>query len=63
MLLYCLTVKIVGATAITITHDIHSARVISDRIVLLNEGKICWNGNKNIIDTTDNELVRKFLVK
>ena len=57
------TVKIVGATAITITHDIHSARVISDRIVLLNEGKICWEGDKNTIDTTDNELVRKFLVK
>lgn len=57
------TVKIVGATAITITHDIHSARVISDRIVLLNEGKICWEGNKNTIDTTDNEMIRKFLVK
>ena len=57
------TVKIVGATAITITHDIHSARVISDRIVLLNEGKICWEGDKNTIDTTDNQLVRKFLVK
>ncbi|MBO4956604.1 MAG: ATP-binding cassette domain-containing protein [Rickettsiales bacterium] len=57
------TVKIVGATAITITHDIHSARVISDRIVLLNEGKICWEGDKNTIDTTNNELVRKFLVK
>lgn len=57
------TVKIVGATAVTITHDIHSAKVISDRIVLLNEGKICWEGDKNTIDTTDNELVRKFLVK
>ena len=57
------TVKIVGATAITITHDIHSARVISDRIVLLNEGKICWEGNKNTIDTTDNEMIRKFLVR
>lgn len=57
------TVKIVGATAITITHDIHSAKVISDRIVLLNNGKICWEGDKNTIDTTDDELVRKFLVK
>lgn len=57
------TVKIVGATAITITHDIHSAKVISDRIVLLNDGKICWEGDKNTIDTTDDELVRKFLVK
>ena len=57
------TVKIVGATAITITHDIHSAKVISDRIVLLNEGKICWEGDKNTIDTTDNEMIRKFLVK
>ena len=57
------TVKMVGATAITITHDIHSAKIISDRIVLLNEGKICWEGDKDSIEKTDNEVVRKFLLK
>ena len=57
------TVKIVGATAITITHDIHSAKLISDRIVLLNNGKISWEGNKNTLETTDNPLIKQFLLK
>ncbi|MDR1498667.1 MAG: ATP-binding cassette domain-containing protein [Rickettsiales bacterium] len=55
------TVKIVGATAITITHDIHSAKRISDRIVLLNSGKICWEGNSNNINAGDNEIIEKFM--
>lgn len=57
------TTKITGATSITITHDIHSARRISDRIVMLNEGKISWSGTSQELDTTDNELIRKFLNK
>ena len=55
------TVKITGATAITITHDIHSAKRISDRIVLLSKGKIVWDGDKNSMFNTDNELLNKFL--
>jgi phospholipid/cholesterol/gamma-HCH transport system ATP-binding protein len=55
------TVKIVGATAITITHDIHSAEKISDRIILLDEGKIRWDGDKNNIRNSNNNVVRKFL--
>ncbi len=57
------TTKIVGATAITITHDIHSAKKISDRIVLLSKGKIVWEGNRFDIEDTDNELLNKFLLK
>ena len=57
------TTKIVGATAITITHDIHSAKKISDRIVLLSKGKIVWEGNRFDIEDTDNELLNRFLLK
>ena len=57
------TTKIVGATAITITHDIHSAKKISDRIVLLSKGKIIWEGNKYDIENTDNDLLNRFLLK
>lgn len=57
------TTKIVGATAITITHDIQSARKISDRIVMLNDGKIIWDGTNNSLDTTDNEMIKKFINK
>lgn len=56
------TVKIVGATAITITHDIHSAKMISDRIVFLNEGKICWDGNRDSLESSDNNFVQRFLL-
>lgn len=56
------TVRIVGATAITITHDIHSAKMISDRIVFLNDGKICWNGNRDNLESSDNNFVQRFLL-
>ena len=56
------TVKIIGATAITITHDINSAIKISDRIVLLSKGKIIWSGDKNSIYNSGNELLNGFLL-
>lgn len=55
------TSKIVGATTITITHDIHSAKMIADRVILLNNGSIAWNGDVNEMLTTDNELMKQFL--
>ncbi|AUH66119.1 ABC transporter ATP-binding protein [Paracoccus zhejiangensis] len=33
-----------GATAITITHDMHSVRAIGDRVALLQDGRIAWDG-------------------
>lgn len=57
------TVNITGATAITITHDVHSAKKISNRIVLLNNGCISWEGDKYSIENTDNEIVNRFLLK
>ena len=57
------TTKITGATTITITHDIHSAKKISDEIVMLNDGKIAWSGTSQELDTTNNELIMKFLNK
>lgn len=57
------TTKIVGATAITITHDLNSARKIADRIVLLNQGSIAWDGAPEELDTTNNFLIKEFLNK
>lgn len=56
------TTHITGATAITITHDIRSAKMISDRIVFLNEGKICWDGDSSELDKSDNDFVKRFLL-
>lgn len=33
-----------GAAAVTITHDMASARVMADRIALLQDGRIVWDG-------------------
>jgi phospholipid/cholesterol/gamma-HCH transport system ATP-binding protein len=54
-------VKKLGATAISITHDMASARKIADRIAMIYEGKIIWNGRKDEIDHSGNEYVDQFI--
>ncbi len=51
----------VGATAVTITHDMKSARKIGDRIAMLYDGRIIWAGPTDAIDHTDNEYVDQFI--
>ncbi len=55
------TVKDVGATALSITHDMTSARKISDRIAMLYAGKIIWNGPTGDIDRSGNPYVDQFI--
>lgn len=59
--LICTCVKSLGATAITITHDMKSARHIGDRIAMLYEGKIIWCGPAHEIDAADNPYVQQFI--
>ena len=54
-------VKQLGATALTITHDINSAKKIADRIVMLYEGKIIWDGSPKDLDNPKNEYVEHFV--
>ena len=54
-------VKQLGATALTITHDIVSAKKIADRIVVLNEGKIIWDGTPEDLDNPKNDYVEHFV--
>ena len=53
--------KSVGATTITITHDINSARKIADKIALLYKGKIIWQGTVREMDDTDDPYVNQFI--
>jgi len=55
------TVKDVGATALSITHDMVSARKISDRIAMLYGGKIIWQGPTKEIDHSGNPYVEQFI--
>ena len=50
-----------GATALSITHDMASARKIAHRIAMLHEGCIVWEGPVQQIDTTDNPYVQQFV--
>ncbi|MDD3370649.1 MAG: ATP-binding cassette domain-containing protein [Alphaproteobacteria bacterium] len=54
-------VREVGATAISITHDMASARKIADRIAMLYEGRIIWQGSKENIDRSGNPYVDQFI--
>lgn len=54
-------VRELGATAMSITHDMASARKISDRIAMLYEGKIIWEGQTAEIDNADEAHVDQFI--
>ena len=55
------SVKKLGATALTITHDMVSARKIADKIAMLYDGKIIWMGTVAELEKTDNPYVRQFV--
>ncbi len=50
-----------GATALSITHDMASARKIANRIAMLYEGKIIWAGPVADIDNSGNAHVDQFI--
>lgn len=54
-------VKELGATALTITHDMESARRIADRVAMIHDGKIAWIGDVDKIDASGNEIVDQFI--
>jgi phospholipid/cholesterol/gamma-HCH transport system ATP-binding protein len=54
-------VRDLGATAVSITHDMVSARKIADRIAMLYGGRIVWHGPRSEIDRSDNPLVEQFI--
>lgn len=53
--------KGLGATTLTITHDMASARKIADRIAMLYQGKIIWSGTVKEMDKSDNPYLRQFI--
>ncbi len=53
--------KDIGATAVTITHDMTSARTIADRVAMIYDGDILWQGTPEEVMTTDHAHVRQFV--
>lgn len=55
------SVKGLGATALTITHDMASVRHIADKVAMLYEGKIIWQGTVKEMDKTTNPHMLQFI--
>jgi len=55
------TVDRLGVSALSITHDMASARKIADRIAMIYRGKIIWDGPTEEIDKSGNEFVDQFI--
>jgi phospholipid/cholesterol/gamma-HCH transport system ATP-binding protein len=54
-------VKRLGATTISITHDMASARKIADDIAMIYRGEIIWRGEANQINRSGNAHVDQFI--
>jgi phospholipid/cholesterol/gamma-HCH transport system ATP-binding protein len=54
-------VRDIGAAAVTITHDMASARKIADEIAFLHEGRILWRGPTASIDASGSAHVEQFI--
>jgi phospholipid/cholesterol/gamma-HCH transport system ATP-binding protein len=55
------SVRTLGATAVSITHDMASARKIADRVAMIHQGKIVWVGPVGEIDRSGNPFVDQFI--
>ncbi|WP_019832459.1 ABC transporter ATP-binding protein [Sphingomonas sp. PR090111-T3T-6A] len=54
-------VKDLGVTALTITHDMSSARKIADRVAMLYNGRIIWHGPRDRLYDSGNPYVDQFV--
>jgi phospholipid/cholesterol/gamma-HCH transport system ATP-binding protein len=54
-------VKRLGATTISITHDMASARKIADDIAMIYKGQIIWRGEANKVNASGNAYVDQFI--
>jgi phospholipid/cholesterol/gamma-HCH transport system ATP-binding protein len=55
------SVKDLGATALSITHDMASARKIADELAMIYKGQIIWKGPRENIDNSGNDYVDQFI--
>lgn len=55
------SVKELGATTLSITHDMASVRKIADRVAMIYKGKIIWSGTRAEVDASGNEFVDQFI--
>lgn len=49
-----------GATTITITHDMRTLRDVADRVAMLHEGRFYWQGTATEALSTDDPVMQQF---
>lgn len=54
-------VRELGCTAITITHDLASARMIGDEVAMIQDGIVVWRGPADELDRSGNPYVDQFV--
>lgn len=50
-----------GATALTITHDMSSVRAIADHVAMLHDGKIQWTGPVAMLEDSGDPYLEQFI--
>lgn len=50
-----------GATTVTITHDMNSAYRIASNVSMIYKGKILWNGTRDELSHNDNPYLKQFM--
>lgn len=53
--------KDLNITTLTITHDMSTVHTIANRVGMLNEGKIIWQGTLKEMPKSDNHFVQQFI--
>ncbi len=54
-------VRDLGCAAVSITHDMPSARKIADEIAMIHDGRIVWRGPASTIDQSGSPMVDQFI--
>ena len=50
-----------GATAMTITHDMSSVRAIADKVAMIHRGKVRWTGPIDQMDNSGDPYLTQFI--
>lgn len=48
-------------TMVVVSHDLDSMRAIADHVVVLGEGRVLYNGDRDGLESTQDEYLRRFL--
>lgn len=50
-----------GVTVVVVSHDLASMRTIADHVVVLGEGRVIFDGDRQQLEATDDDYLRRFL--